>query len=89
MSPARASGYEAWDRFFSLLEEGDPDCTVYVYRVTASGRPIKPFWFKTSADHDVIDVLQARGGGEFRIIIRRGRTIVFSGHLMFSAPSFP
>ncbi len=73
-----------WTKFFSLLAQDDPNLTAYIYRTDAHGHAITPFWFKTWTDESLPQVLQVRGGGKFRIIIRRGRNIVFSGTLAFA-----
>lgn len=74
-----------WERFWRLLDAGDPECTAYVYRVDVRGCPVRPFWLRAAADHSLVDDIQARGGGRFRVIVRRGRHIVFAGYLAFAA----
>ena len=73
-----------WDRFLALLELNDPNAVAYVYRTNGRGKPIKPFWFREAADQTLVDAIQLDGGGTVRIIVRRGRTIVFSACLSFA-----
>ena len=72
-------------RFQAAIESGDGETVAYVYKTDRNGRPIKPFWFWTYAPTDLTYEIQRRGGGLFRIIIRRARMIQFSGTLAFAA----
>lgn len=75
-----------WMRFWEATNRDDLDAVAYVYRTDRNGRPIRPFWFTTYALSDLPYEIQRRGGGTFRIIIRRGRIIRFSGTLAFATP---
>ena len=74
-----------WMQFMAAIHSDDCETVAYVYRTDRNGRPIKPFWFWTYALGELPYELQRRGGGKFRIIIRSGRTIRFSGTLAFAA----
>ena len=74
-----------WDRFMKAIETDDCESVAYVYKTDRNGRPITPFWFLTYALTELPYEIQRRGGGLFRIIIRRGRMIQFSGTLAFAA----
>lgn len=74
-----------WMRFWVAIESGDGKSVAYVYKTNQDEQPIKPFWFWTYALTDLPYEIQRRGGGLFRIIIRRGRSIQFSGTLAFAA----
>lgn len=74
----------AWDRFWQLIARADAECVAYVYRVDARGRAIRPFWMKASADYALVDAIQDGGGGRFRIIVRRRRTILLSDYFAFA-----
>ena len=76
---------DTWVRFFNVLDQDQCDQTAYIYRIDARGDVIKPFWLKLPANAWLENELFARGGGQFRIIIRRGRTMVFSGRVAFEA----
>jgi hypothetical protein len=73
-----------WQRFYEVLEYEYEEQTAYVYRIDGQGNPVKPYWLKTCADPYLEDVL-AREGGEFLVMIRRRRIMVFSGRLAFSS----
>ena len=73
-----------WMHFMAAIESNDCESVAYVYRTDRNGRPIKPFWFWTYALSELPYEIQRRGGGQFRIIIRRGRKIQFSGTLAFA-----
>ena len=70
-----------WLRLWNLLDDSGDDDWAYVYRVDRFERPIKPYlekyWLPGT---DLIWELQSRlGGGLFRVLIRSGRTMKFSG----------
>jgi hypothetical protein len=79
-------GIAVWQRFSEVLEYDRDEQTAYVYRVDAHGKPVKPFWLKTWAYPGLEDVL-AREGGEFLVMIRRRRIMVFAGRLLFYSRS--
>ena len=58
--------------------------TVYAYRISETGKLIKPYLFRSTGviedDSDLLCFLRDDyGGGEFRIFIRDGSKMVFSG----------
>ena len=62
------------------LFRADPRQTMYVYRLGPDGRLIKPYLMSCEPYPDLFEDLQAaHGGGEFRILIRQGRKMLFSG----------
>lgn len=78
---------DPYDRFFWLMENARVADTVYVYRLAQGGHVVRPFAFKTDPDPQVLETLQADGGGAFRIMVRRGRILVFSEVLHVAARS--
>ena len=70
-----------WIRLWNLLDNPGDDELVYIYRADKFERPIKPFSAKFWLPGiDLIWILQTEfGGGLFRLLIRSGRTIKFSG----------
>lgn len=81
------SDSRTWDRLYLLLAEDNPDQTVYGYRVDAAGNAIKPYLFCWYMHGDLLESIRSRyGGGEYRLLIRQGRTMVFSGHIGLAAP---
>ena len=70
---------DAVDRLFAVLDAADEDCVVYVYRVEQDGTLRKPYSLKCSPAPGVVEEVQRRfGAGEFKFIVRRGRTMVCS-----------
>jgi hypothetical protein len=70
---------DAVDRLFAVLDVADEDCVVRVYRVQPDGTLRKPYSFKCPPTPDLVSEVQRRfGAGEYKFIIRRGRTMVCS-----------
>ncbi len=68
---------DAVDRLFAVLDTADEDCVVYVYRVEPDGTLRKPYSLKCPPAPDLVRHVQLRfGAGEYKFIIRRGRTMV-------------
>lgn len=68
---------DAVDRLFAILDAADEDCVVYVYRVKPDGTLHKPYSVKCSPTPDLVsDVQRSLGAGEYKFIIRRGRTMI-------------
>lgn len=79
--------FDVWDHLDALLESGDDDLVVYVYRLNASGGVIKPFLLKTSAWPGLLDFLRDEyQGGRFRILIRKRRKMAFRGDISIALP---
>ena len=72
------------DKFIEIICKNDPEMVAYIYRLDTQGRVIKPYWLKLIANEKMPRHLQAKGGGDYRIIIRRRRDIKFSGTLGFA-----
>ena len=80
------SDSRTWDRLYLLLAEDNPDQTVYGYRVDAAGNAIKPYLFCWYMHGDLVESIRGRyGGGVYRLLIRHGRKMVFSGHIALAA----
>ena len=74
--------YDAFDRLMSILFRADNDATVYVYRRDAKGKIIHPYLLKSLAWPDLLETLRDHyGGGGFRIMIRKGKTMIFTGNI--------
>jgi len=77
---------DVWDRLDHVSWEQNYDRTVYVYRLDSMGQPIKPYLIKLFADRDLLNTLRDDfGGGKFRLLIREGRKMVFSGEISIVA----
>jgi len=74
------SDTKMWNRLYEVLGNPGENDLVYVYRVNKFGRPIKPYLTKFWLDEDLIWRLQTEfGGGLYRLLIRSGRVMRFSG----------
>ena len=55
---------------------------LYVYRVGPDGLLIKPYLLQTFPYEELLETLRDRyGGGDFRILIREGRKMIFRGDI--------
>ena len=76
-----------WDRLFQLLAKDDDRQTVYGYRLDQYGKTIKPYLFCWYMHADLLENIRDQfGPGEYRLLIREGRTMVFSGEIGLAAP---
>jgi hypothetical protein len=76
-----------WDHLQDIIYKGDPDLTVYVYRVDSRGKRQKPYLLRTYPDHGLLETLRDdHGAGEFDIMIRDGNIMVLSGRFGFELP---
>src|SRR5216684_2880521 len=74
--------YDAIDRLMLILFRADEDTTMYVYRRDAKGKIIHPYLLKCPAWPDLLETLRDHyGGGRFRIMIRKGRTMIYTGNI--------
>ena len=71
---------------FGLLEDNDPRLRAYVYKMREH-RKIVPAFFVGSPCSDLLNWLRdEHGGGEFHLIIRRGKQMELSGILRIGVP---
>ena len=76
-----------WERLFMLLDQDDWEQTVYVYRIDSFGRTIKPFLAKWGMHAGLLDSLRVEfGTGEYHLMIRQGKTMVFTGTIGVERP---
>jgi hypothetical protein len=74
--------YDTWDKFWEILYEADDATVVYVYRLDQNGKPIKPCLGRFIAWGGLPAMLRdEHGGGKFKILVRKGRTMVLSGFI--------
>jgi len=79
---------DVWDRLEIVMQEQNYERIVYVYRLDERGTPIKPYLVKLFADRDLLDNLRDRfKGGDFRLLIREGRKLIFSGEVSVYSPT--
>lgn len=73
---------DVWDRLWSILYGGNGNDIIYVYPMGADNRPVKTFLLKSVAYPDFIEGLRdTYGHGVYRLLIRRGREMIFSGNI--------
>ncbi|MHB8544638.1 MAG: hypothetical protein ACYC9S_11655 [Leptospirales bacterium] len=69
-----------------ILEESDPRVRVYVYRMV-NDRPLKLALNKGEPFPKLLEYLRDEyGGGAFRLLIRRGETMILSGVALIWSP---
>lgn len=75
------------DLFMDLLDEENPDDRLYLYRLTAEGKSIKPAIYKGLVFADVLNWLRdKKGGGCFWAMIRRKGCLLVSGSIGVTHP---
>ena len=73
---------QVWEKLWTVLESNDEEAIVYIYRLDSHGKAIKPFLLKCEIWPELPDMLRDEyGGGEFKLLIRKKRTMVFSGKI--------
>jgi len=84
------SDTKTWDRLYQLLAADNSDQLVYVYRVDSIGNVRKRYLFCLMMQEDLIENIRDKyGGGEYRLLIRHGRKMVFSGFICLAPPPSP
>ena len=85
---------DVFERLFLAFRDSERNWrqTVYAYRISATGRLIKPYLFRSTGviddDSDLFHLLrESYDGGEFRIFIRDGSKMVFSGDVAVWSPT--
>ena len=65
-----------------FLDDEKLEQTLYVYRINADGESIRPYLLRTGPWPDLLEILRDEyGGGDFRILIREGRTMIYRGDI--------
>ena len=73
---------QVWEKLWRILDLRDEKAVVYVYRLNSNGEPMKPCLLKCKASPDLPSMLRDEyGGGEFKLLIRKNRTMIFSGKI--------
>ncbi len=69
------------------MAQDDWDQTVYVYRVGATGKTIKPYLAKWGMHAGLLDSIRDEfGSGEYHLMIRQGKTMLFTGTIGVERP---
>lgn len=80
---------DAWDKLWDILENDTIEGVVYIYRVNRYGEIVKPFLHKCEIWRGIPNMLRSEyGGGEFKLFIRQGRKMIFSGQISIGQPSY-
>ena len=70
---------QVWGKLWKILDLRDEQAVVYVYRLNSSGETMKPCLLKCEAWPGLPSLLRDEyGGGEFKLLIRKNRTMIFS-----------
>ena len=78
---------DLWVRLHEILESDRHFYLVYIYRVTPDGKVIKPYLKKCMAFPGLLEMLRDHhGGGDFKLMIRKGRTLVYSEIISIGMP---
>lgn len=76
-----------WNRLCALLYTQASQFQVYVYRSAPNGQSIGGFIWKGPPCPGLPEVLRDEfRGGDFRVLIRKGRRMVFSGNISVAPP---
>ena len=74
------------ERLFAILDDYHPRDRMYVYRVV-DGQPVTPALLNRRPFPDLLEYLRDHdGGGEFRLLIRRGDKMILSGTIAIEPP---
>jgi len=78
---------DVWERLRAVLDEEGPEDVAYVYRLTPNGRVLKPYLLRYETSPDLPEILRDQyRGGDFKILIRRARRMIFSGKISIELP---
>jgi len=76
-----------WERLWRALDDPAGNRTVYVYRLRTGRKRPNPHIWKGFAWPNLPEMLRDEfGGGDFRVLIRDGRRMVFGGEISIEAP---
>lgn len=79
---------KVWEKLWRVLDSRDDEAIVYVYRLDSHGKAIKPCLLKREAWPGLPEMLRDEyNGGYFKVLIRKNRTMIFSGNVaIYSGP---
>lgn len=78
---------DVWERLCPILAEVGPEDVAYVYRLAPDGKVIKPYLLRYPTYPDLPATLRDQyDGGRFKVLIRRGRKMIFSGEISIGRP---
>ncbi len=76
-----------WNRLWDVLYTSAGHYQVYVYRLDPFGQSVGSYIWKGSAIPELPEILRdAFLGGDFRVLIRKGRQMIFAGNISIERP---
>ena len=88
MNFEQISPVDNMQRLLEALYYADDQCVGYVYRLGADGKPSRPYALRCCPSPRLLTHVQHQlGAGDYKLIIRRGRTMAFSGEFAVGPPS--
>ena len=76
------SDAETCERLWAVLEQDAFDQTVYGYRVDQAGQVTESYLFRWYCHFGLLESIRDKfGPGDYRLLIRKGRVMVFSGYI--------
>jgi len=76
-----------WMRLHDLIDDDNWDQIVYIYRVGANGQKITLYVAKWNMHAGLLDSIRDEfGTGEYHLMIRDGKTMVFTGTIGVARP---
>jgi len=84
-----SSAERTWERLWSALDDPTGIRQVYVYRLGPTVADNRGYIWKGYAWPELPEMLRDKfDGGDFRVLIREGRRMVFSGVISIGAPCY-
>jgi len=76
-----------WNQLWDVLYASTHHHQVYVYRLAPDGQPMGSYVWKGPAWPELPEILRDEfRGGEFRVLIRKKRQMVFGGNISVEIP---
>ena len=76
-----------WNWLWDILYAPTRHHLVYVYRLSLDGNPVGSFVWKGSPRPELPEILRdGLRGGDFRVLIRQKRQMVFGGNISIETP---
>ena len=71
---------DVFEELMRFLDDEKLEQTLYVYRIGPDGRAEQPYLLRSTPWPELLEQLRdVHGGGDFRIMIREGREMLFRG----------
>ena len=84
---AMTQAERTWNRLWNILYARTRHHHVYVYRLTSDGYPVDSYIWRGPATPELPGMLRDEFlGGDFRVLIRKNRVMVFGGTISIETP---